>query len=211
MWERLGKACSASVVALSLSGAAAAQTPAPPPAADVCLVLSPKLALEPRVARLVLSEMQTIWKVLGAALRWVERVDDKCTRLIVVKADHEAFAEDLSDDDALAWVPFAAGHARQLVFLRVSRARLLLAGVITGTNPDAFKDQMLARFLGRIVAHELGHVLLNSQQHAESGLMRAQYQASDVLRVRASTYTLDAAERARLFTLMAAGARIAAQ
>ena len=30
---------------------------------------------------------------------------------------------------ALGWVPFAAGQARQLVFLRVSRARLLIAGV----------------------------------------------------------------------------------
>ena len=210
MWERLGKTCCASVVAVSLSGVAAAQTPAQTPSVIVCLVLSPKLAIEPRVAKIVLSEVQAIWKALGADIRSVEIDDDKCARLIVVKADHEARPEDLSREDALGWVPFAAGNARQLVFLRMSRARMFSASVITGTNPDGFKDLLLARLLGRIVAHELGHVLLNSPRHTDSGLMRALYRANDILRVRASTYTLDAAERARLFTLMA-GPRITAQ
>jgi hypothetical protein len=156
-------------------------------------------------------EVQTIWKVLGVDIRQVEQADDSCSRIIVVKADHEALPEDVSHDEALGWVPFAAGQARQLVFLRVNRARLMIAGVITGVNPDGLKNLMLAKLLARITAHEIGHVLLNSPAHAESGLMRARYQASDVLRVQASAYTLNVAERARLFTLMAARSRIAAQ
>ena len=43
---------------------------------------------------------------------------------------------------------------------------------------------MLGKLLGRIVAHELGHVLLNSPSHADSGLMRALYQAGDVCECR---------------------------
>ena len=211
MWECLVKAGCASVAAVSLSGVAAAQTPVQAPSMTVCLVLSPKLAIAPGVAKMVRSEVQTIWKVLGAEIRSVEHADDRCTRIVVVKADHEALPEDLSHEDALGWVPFAGGHARQLVFLRVSRARSMIAGAITGVNPDGLKDLMFAKLLGRTVAHELGHVLLDSPGHADSGLMRAHYRANDVLRVRASAYTLNAEERARLFTLMAARARIAAQ
>jgi hypothetical protein len=177
----------------------------------VCLMLSPKLAIEPHVARIALSEVQTIWKDLGADIRSIEEADDRCARIVVVKSEYEALPEDLSRDDALGWVPFAAGNARQLVFLRVSRARRMIAEVITGVNPDGLKNLMLAKLLGRTIAHELGHVLLNSQTHAASGLMRAQYRASDVVRVRTSTYTLNAAERARLFTVMAAGSRLAAR
>jgi hypothetical protein len=209
MWERLASAGCASVVILALSTAAAAQGPARSPAVIVCLVLSPKLAIESRVVTTVLSEIQTIWKVLGAHVRSVKRADDNCTRIVVVKADHEALAQDLSREDALAWVPFAAGNARQLMFLRVSRARLFVAGVLTGPHPDAFKELMLGRLLGRMVAHELGHVLLNSQAHANSGLMRDHYRANDVLRVNVSAYTLNSAERARLFTNLAAGSRLA--
>lgn len=209
MWERLAKAGCASVVAMSLSGVAAAQTPVQAPTMKVCLVLSPKLAIESRVAPTVLSEIQIIWKVLGAEVRAVNRSDDNCTRIIAVKADHEALPQDLSREDALAWVPFAAGNARQLMFLRVSRARLFVAGILTGPQPDAFRELMLGRLLGRMVAHELGHVLLNSQTHADSGLMRAHYRANDVLRLNVSAYTLNPAERTRLFTNLAAGSRVA--
>jgi hypothetical protein len=57
---------------------------------------------------------------------------------------------------------------------------------------------LVARFLGRILAHELGHVLLNSAQHQPKGLMRAQYRARDVLSAPISTYTLGSSDRARL-------------
>lgn len=211
MWECLVRASCASVAAVSLSGVATAQTPVQAPSMTVCLVLSPRLAIDPGVTKMARSEVQTIWKVLGVEIRSAEHAGDGCNRIVVVKADHEALPEDLSHQDALGWVPFAGGHARQLVFLRVSRARLMTAGAITGVNPDGLKDLMFAKLLGRTVAHELGHVLLDSPGHADFGLMRASYRANDVLRVPASAYTLNAAERARLFTLMAVRARIAAQ
>ena len=209
MWERLAPAGCAALVGISMSVAVAAHTPGPTPSVIVCLVLSPKLEIEPLVAKRLLSEVQTIWTVLGADIRSVERADDTCARIVVVKADREALPEDVSHDDAIGWVPFAAAHARQLVFLRVSRARLMVAGVVTGVNPDGLKNLMLATLLGRTVAHELGHVLLNSSSHSDSGLMRAHYRANDVLRVQASAYTLNAAERGRLFTRLAGGSRVA--
>jgi hypothetical protein len=209
MSERLVTAgCAALIISVS-SVIAAAQTPDRTPSAIVCLVLSPKLGLEPLVAQRLVLEVHSIWKVSGAEIRAVEYPDDGCTRLVVVKADLEALPEDVAHDDAIGWVPFVSGHARQLVFLRVNRARMMVDGVITGVNPEGLTNLMLAKLLGRTVAHELGHVLLNSASHADSGLMRARYRANDVLRVQASAYTLNAAERARLFTRMAIGSRVA--
>jgi hypothetical protein len=87
----------------------------------------------------------------------------------------------------------------------------MTAGAMTGINPDGLKNLMLGRLLGRTVAHELGHVLLDSPQHADTGLMRAYYKSNDVFRVHTSEYTLNASERARLFTVLAAGSRVAAR
>lgn len=209
MWESLVKAGCAALIGVSVPVVAAAQTPDQRPLVIVCLALSAKLALEPLVAERLLMEVQTIWKVLGADIRSLEHSDDSCARIVVIKADREALPEDVAHQNALGWVPFAAGHARQLLFLRASRARMMVAAVLTGVNPDALTKLMLARLLGRTVAHELGHVLLDSSSHADSGLMRAHYRADDVLRLRPSAYTLDAAERARLFTHMAGGSRVA--
>jgi Zn-dependent peptidase ImmA (M78 family) len=58
---------------------------------------------------------------------------------------------------------------------------------------------LLAKFLGRILAHELGHVLLNSTRHQPKGLMRAHFRPQDVLSAPISTYTLDPEERALFF------------
>lgn len=162
----------------------------------VCLTVSPGIALDDRERSVMLTEAQNVWQPHGVATRPGQA--DNCDRLLVVKSDAEARPEDVTHDSALGWVPFVAGKARRLVFLRVSRAQSLIGEMSPGTRPEAMTRLLAARFLGRILAHELGHVLLNSAQHQPQGLMRAQYRARDVLSAPILTYTLDAGERARL-------------
>jgi hypothetical protein len=177
----------------------------------LCLILSPQLSLDQPAAATALAEVTTIWTPLGVTVRRVEEADPSCQRVIVVKADHEARPEDVSRETALGWVPFVAGRARQLVFLRVARAKVLIDGLSPGTRPKGLTALLQARLLGRSLAHELGHVLLDSMAHAPAGLMRTNYRATDVLRARTTSYTLNASERARLFTVLADPARLAAR
>ena len=153
------------------------------------------------------AEAQIIWQPHGIAVRQGE--DEACDRVLVVKSDAEARPEDIAHDAALGWVPFVAGKARRLIFLRVSRAQSLIGDMSPGTRPEALTRLLVARFLGRILAHELGHVLLNSPRHQSSGLMRAQYRARDVLAAPISTYTLDAAESALFFAATGKEVRLA--
>jgi hypothetical protein len=143
----------------------------------------------------MLTEAQNVWQPHGVAIRPGQA--DNCDRLVVVKSDAETRPEDVAHDSALGWVPFVAGKARRVVFLRVSRAQSLIGDMSPGTRPEPMTRLLVARFLGRILAHELGHVLLNSAQHQPKGLMRAQYRAQDVLSAPIFSYTLDAGERAR--------------
>jgi hypothetical protein len=89
--------------------------------------------------------------------------------------------------------------------IRVSVARASL--VVT----DAFQHQQyvaraalasarLPVFIGRVVAHEMGHYLLDDGEHAARGLMRPQYRAHDVV-ARREEFGLDAAQLARLRAL----------
>lgn len=165
----------------------------------VCLTVSPGIAvaLEEWERSAMFREAQTVWQLHGVAVQPGQT--DNCDRLLVVKADAEARPEDIAADAALGWVPFVAGKARRIVFLRVSRAQSLVGDMNRVLGPRQLTRQLAARFLGRILAHELGHVLLNSAQHQPSGLMRALYRARDVLSAPIGTYTLDASERARFF------------
>ncbi len=209
MRGRLAGATCACVVALAASGAAAAQAPVQSPQLAVCLVLSQKLPISVRAAAVVLAESHAIWTPHGVGVRWAEPFDESCDRLISVKGDQEALAEDATSESALGWVPFVEGRARQLVFLRVGRARTLIGALSPGTRPEALTELLVARLLGRSLGHELGHVLLNSRHHEASGLMRERYREREVLSVPTAAYTLNAVERARLFAHLAGGPRLA--
>lgn len=211
MQLRLASVIGACVMAVAASTVAAPQIPTPSPQLAVCLVFSPKLPLNARAAAVVLGEATAIWMPLGVALRRAEPSDDNCDRLIVVKGEQEARPEDATRESAIGWVPFVKGRARQLVFLRVGRARTLIDALSPGTRPEALTELLAARLLGRILGHELGHVLLNSRAHEDAGLMRARFRERDVLTVATAAYTLNAAERARLFARMAADPRVASR
>jgi len=205
---RLASATTACVIALAASGAAA-QTAVQSRQFSVCLVLSPKLSISERAAALVVAESNAIWSPHGVGVRSAAPSNDSCDRLISVKGDHEALPEDVSSESALGWVPFVKERARQLVFLRVGRARAMIDALSPGPNPDALTELLVARLLGRSLGHELGHVLLNNRSHEPAGLMRARYHARDVLNIPISAYTINAAERARLFARMTGEARLA--
>jgi hypothetical protein len=183
----------------SVASGAAAQTSAQSPQLTVCLVFSPKLSISLRTAAVVLEESNAIWSPHRVALHLAPASDGNCDRLISVKGDQEALAEDVTSESALGWVPFVEGRARQLVFLRVRRARALIDALDRGPRTEALTELLVARLLGRSLGHEVGHILLNSKSHEASGLMRARYRERDVLSVPTSAYTLNAVERARLF------------
>ena len=78
--------------------------------------------------------------------------------------------------------------------MSLDAARRLVAGVRIGGRPvsdwPAMGETLLGRALGRSVAHEVGHHLLASSQHAEEGPMRPVFLPDDLLTFRARDYAL---------------------
>ena len=181
-----------------------AQQPESKPAFSVCLTLSEQLAIDAPLRTEILAELNRVWQPLDVVVSLRDESESRCDRPILVKAGHEAGVEDKSSEAAIAWVPFTAGRARQIVFVRADRARMLIEAFSPGgpgIRPPGLTNQLLAKLLGRSLAHELGHVLLNSRDHERSGLMRARYHPYDVLRDLPNAYTLNPAQRERLFAV----------
>jgi hypothetical protein len=64
--------------------------------------------------------------------------------------------------------------------------------------PPAVVDQVAARALGRVLAHELGHYLLASKTHASSGLMRAGFSGAELAAWDRGRFALDTGALPRL-------------
>ena len=67
-------------------------------------------------------------------------------------------------------------------------------------------DRRLGVVLGRAVAHEIGHYLLQTNTHARRGLMRARIEAREFADLRSGSFRLDEAAEAYLASLAARGA-----
>src|SRR3954469_628186 len=103
-------------------------------------------------------------------------------------------------EGALGWIHFVASpNAAPAPVLMVSLAatralieQTVYRGMPVAQRPAALRQALLARALGRAAAHELGHYLLASSEHSRGGLMRARFDASDLVAEAASAFHLDA-------------------
>ncbi len=200
----MNKQCAgwSAAITITMSVTGLAQQPESKPALTVCLTVSDGLTMDESLKAAVLSEVNRVWRPLGVSVTERLESNSTCDRPILVKSDREARPEDGGGETSIAWVSFVAGRARQLVFVRMGRARMLIdafSPARSGIRPPGLTGQLLAKLLGRSLAHELGHILLNSLGHERSGLMRARYGAHDMLRDIPSDYTLNQAQRERLF------------
>jgi hypothetical protein len=76
-------------------------------------------------------------------------------------------------DDAMGLAP-GSGPERQSVYVFYDRVEAFAAKHIADTHADG------AQILGHVIAHEIGHLLLNDQTHSGTGIMRGPWNLWDV-------------------------------
>jgi hypothetical protein len=152
----------------------------------VPVVVEPSRSVHRRVVRGALLEASAIWEAAGVTFEWnvanpddgnVSDIDDDCV-LHVRITDEVSGAE--AGRRAIGWITFSAPDSPQRV-IHLSRAGVmeLLAGT-PGVRemPLLSEDALMARALGRALAHELGHYFLGPA-HTDRGLMQGRRRAQD--------------------------------
>jgi hypothetical protein len=162
----------------------------------VGIVLATAGPLTPGETAALKREASAIWQPYGVALTWFDRGDD-CSAAavqewlapvdVLLHIATDASAPERADgDEPLGFVRFIRGVPSHTVYLRhASLERFVLAAHVgrwpVGDLQPSLRDEILGRALGRVLAHEVGHVLLAMPSHADSGLMRAGFAAEDLV------------------------------
>jgi len=202
----------ASVLALSL---------ARPVAAAVCVdahVRPTGLPLNRVVLDTMMSEAAAIWAAYGVVIRWTDGVShDRCRSAessVAVQVDNATPGRHSTARAHILGTTRVASFRAGPVPIRLDYSavdRLLgsltadLRGRIIGRQQLAPSD--VGRALGRVLAHEIGHVLLGGSRHPRQGLMRASFVPSELVDYRRRAYNLSGAEVARLAERAARRAR----
>ena len=73
--------------------------------------------------------------------------------------------------------------------------RTRLAGTSAWQWPRSMRERIVGRALGRVIAHEIGHIVLDSGQHTPAGLMRPTHRAADLIERGREAFVLEIPER----------------
>jgi len=144
--------------------------------------------VDPQVAAGMFRELGVIWKRAGVRiLPFADRLEPRPVAAVSLIVSAGWPPPEASG--GLGWIRFIMdGDATPAPVLMVSLAAtraLVDASNYRGLSllhcPLALRRALLARALGRAAAHELGHYLLASREHAMHGLMRARFSAAELI------------------------------
>jgi len=133
-----------------------------------------------------MEEVTRIWAAYGVDVRATTPRDvgrDGAVRLAVVFAEPP---DEHVAPDVLGSIRFLGDAPEPRIAIHLDAiARLVSTATMFGHSshewPTAFRDVIVGRVLGRALAHEIGHFLLQSRHHAAAGLMRSVQQRRDLV------------------------------
>jgi len=195
-------ACAALAVVLgSDDGTADPQHPYRTPA-SVCIALTVKDDVSGPAFTTLRAEATRIWLSHGVALTWTQPAPVICNTFVPIVFD-DARVRALAGPKrkgAMALTEFS-GRSRIIYVSAPSAFRLLSA---PRAHPALMSEGEWSHrggiLIGRVVAHELGHVLLETTAHSTRGLMRPVFGVNDALSADEQATTLTEFETSRLAT-----------
>jgi hypothetical protein len=172
-----------------------------PVAVDIRLRLDPSIGSR-RIADRLKAETEAIWKQYGIQLEWTdadasEPPADGVFLEATVERRFEApermewvtvLGSALVQPGAPSWQPIRVSAEATESVLRTVRPSV--GGLV--------RDHELARALGRVLAHEIGHVLLGPPYHDRTGLMRATFRPDELAEPNRAPFRLTRGSVGRL-------------
>ena len=142
-------------------------------------------------------ETDTIWASAGVTFDWQRgrQNDHSAGKHLVVTID-DSRTPAPEGRQALGWITFTPEGPTTAIHLSLASTEDLLRGVTTiGSTTIAGHEMMVGRALGRALAHEIGHYLLQSKLHASHGLMQAIWPSNKFFAISRRGLEITAQER----------------
>jgi hypothetical protein len=202
------------VFASALAGAPSPVTSSLPP---MVITVATAATVSPSLVTRVLDETTSVWRSAGLTLLWRRVGNEPAARALTIEANPPCETSSLrviignergpdggnrrDNTTALGWIVFGEGDTPNpeiYVSHENTRAYLIGSRAVVGLidrMPIAEREMLMARAMGRALAHEIGHFLLASKIHTARGLMQASHTASDFFGAERGGFAIDAAQR----------------
>jgi hypothetical protein len=163
----------------------------------VTLHLVDRVGLPSQARTEMMRETSQVWRAAGVDVKWSKLPSAGTAEgsamessqppvVVMVTPDiPEAFASAPPAVRVMASILFIENKPTTLIGAYPAEVQRLLETVrmderAVSERPAALRHRLMGRVLGRAIAHELGHFLFGSADHAPSGLMRARHRLDDL-------------------------------
>lgn len=182
----------AALLLVSLWEAAAGQTPAEVPklVGSLTIVLRSEAAISPPVLNAMEREVESLAAPSGIRIAWVldtgelrpsERFAILTLRGVCrLDAPLPAATQMAKDVIPLGQTQVADGQVLPFADIRCDPIRALVTRELFA-RPSNQREGLLGRAIGRVMAHELYHVLLRTRSHGKAGLARPAQSSADLI------------------------------
>jgi hypothetical protein len=168
----------------------------------------------PSLVTRLIAETDVIWRGTGISFLWQIAPRDGIEHarrlaqspfgpatLRVIVDEEQGVA--IEDGVALGWIVFEEQRPDREIHLSYANAASLLersSGVVgrVGGMPRLEREMLLARAMGRSLAHEIGHYLSGSKRHSPRGLMMAVHTAAELFGPANDRFAIPPPERQQM-------------
>jgi hypothetical protein len=194
--------------ALVAAGIPEASSPGIPP---IIVTVSSPAGMPSRLIGAVLAEADAIWRPTGVFFVWrrTPAVEKGSAAIEINQPAPRTLHLTIGDEHGvgrggklpLGWIVFDdVTLPQQEIYLSHANAVAMMenaGGVVGIVNqmPTIQRETLVARAMGRALAHELGHYLLASKVHSEHGLMKAVLTAVELFQPGVGEFRIDPAQR----------------
>lgn len=154
-----------------------------------------------------LDETNSIWRAAGVEFVWKRGPEPFTPAALTVVIGHDVRAV-REGALALGWIYFDESNPGQRLYISYANVQQLMresVGVIGPMDhmPIFEREVLMARAIGRALAHELGHYFLASKEHTKNGLMKAHRTAVEFFSPDYRPFKLDGPQRSLITSRLA--------
>jgi hypothetical protein len=136
-------------------------------------------------------EVEAIWTAQGVTIEWPGEATAPRVR-VVIDRPVPAFAPDSQQEQwHVAATRVIDGRVTPPICVSLDAAERVVRAANPPYSAPALAGLMVPRVVGRAIAHELAHFLLNTRAHTLRGLLRARFTADDFVSPARDAFNLD--------------------
>jgi hypothetical protein len=163
--------------------------------------------ISPTLVSRALDETAAIWRTAGVEFVWKRGPAPFIPAALTVVIGHN-LRPVREGALALGWIYFDASTPGQQLYISYANVRQLMRESTGVTGPQDHmpifeREVLMARAVGRALAHELGHYFLASKEHTKNGLMKAHRTATEFFGPDPRSFKLDRAQRSLITARLA--------